>query len=71
MLSKDSPPFVLAVVFADAARADVITDWNSRAEAIAIEKRIGPPPNARIMTIMHVAMFEAVNAIERRYSHYA
>jgi hypothetical protein len=73
MLSKGfaAAALVLTIAFAGAARADVITDWNSKAEAIAIEKRIGPPPNARIMAIMHVAMFEAVNAIERRYSPYA
>lgn len=53
-----------------AARADVVTDWNARAEAIAVEKRMPPPPNARVMAIMHIAMFEAVNAIERRYSSY-
>ena len=52
------------------ARADVITDWNAKAEAISIEKRLPPPPNARGMAIMHVAIFEAVNTIERRYSPY-
>lgn len=52
------------------ARADVITDWNAKAEAISIEKRLPPPPNARGMAIMHVAIFEAVNAIEKRYSPY-
>ena len=73
MLSKGfaATALALTIAFAGAARADVITDWNSKAEAIAIDKRIGPPPNARIMTIMHVAMFEAVNAVERRYSPYA
>lgn len=52
------------------ARADTITDWNAKAETIAVEKRMLPPPNARGMAIMHIAMFEAVNAIERRYSPY-
>jgi hypothetical protein len=52
------------------ARADVITDWNAKAEAISIEKRLPPPPNARGMAILHVAIFEAVNAIEKRYSPY-
>ncbi|MDQ8732160.1 vanadium-dependent haloperoxidase [Bradyrhizobium sp. LHD-71] len=53
-----------------ATRADVIIDWNAKAEAIAVDKRMLPPANARGMAIMHVAMFEAVNAIERRYSTY-
>jgi hypothetical protein len=52
------------------SRSDVITDWNAKAEAISIEKRILPPPNARGMAILHVAMFEAVNAIDRRYASY-
>jgi hypothetical protein len=60
----------LAIATAVGARADVITDWNAKAEVIAVNKRILPPPNARGMAIMHVAMFEAVNAIERRYSPY-
>ena len=64
------PALILATAFAGAARADVITDWNAKAEAIAIEKRMGPPPNARIMAILHVAMFEAVNAVDRRYTPY-
>lgn len=51
-----------------AARADVIADWNAKGEAIVIEKRIGPAPAARGFTIMHVAMFEAVNAIDKRYA---
>lgn len=53
-----------------AARADVIADWNAKAEAIAIEKKMLPPPNARMMALLHVAMFEAVNAIDRRYAPY-
>jgi hypothetical protein len=53
-----------------AARADVIGDWNAKAEAIAIEKKMLPPPNARMMALLHVAMFEAVNAIDRRYASY-
>ena len=52
------------------ARADMVTEWNARAEVIAIEKRMLPPPNARGMAILHIAMFEAVNAIDRRYAPY-
>jgi hypothetical protein len=52
------------------AHADAVSDWNAKAETIAVEKRMLPPPNARGMAIMHIAMFEAVNAIERRYSPY-
>jgi hypothetical protein len=53
-----------------AARADVIMDWNAKADAIAAEKQILPAPHSRALSLMHVAMFEAVNAIERRYTPY-
>ena len=52
------------------ARADVVTEWNAKAEAIGIEKQILPAFNARQMAILQVAVFEAVNAIERRYAPY-
>ena len=58
------------VATAAAARADVIMDWNARADAIAAEKRVMPPPLARTFALLHVAMFESINAIERRYQPY-
>src|SRR5262245_20105827 len=64
------PALALFAALAGPARADVIADWNAKAESIAIEKRMLPPPNARGMAMLHVAMFEAVNAVERRYSPY-
>jgi hypothetical protein len=64
------PTLILLTAIAQPARSDVIFDWNAKAEAIAIEKRMLPPPNARGMTILHVAMFEAVNAVDRKYTPY-
>jgi hypothetical protein len=52
------------------ARGDVIMDWNIKADAIGIEKQLPNAPNARGQAMLHVAMFEAVNAIERRYAPY-
>ena len=63
-------PVLVLLALAAPARADVITDWNAKAEAIGLEKRLQPPPNARAMAMMHVAMFEAVNAVSHRYSPY-
>lgn len=51
-------------------RSETISEWNATAEAIGIEKRVLPPANARAMAILHLSMFEAVNAIERRYQPY-
>ena len=53
-----------------ASAADVVTDYAAKAVAIGVEKQL---PNARLtrgLAMMHVAMFEAVNAIDRRYQPY-
>jgi hypothetical protein len=51
-------------------RADVVMDWNARADALASEQRQIPVNHARTLSLMHVAMFEAVNAIDGRYQPY-
>jgi hypothetical protein len=48
------------------AGADVISDWNARADAIAAERRVTALPHAHNMALLQVAVFEAVNAVERR-----
>jgi hypothetical protein len=55
---------------ATAARGDVIMDWNAKADAIAVEKQLLNAANARGQAMLHIAMFEAVNAIDRRYAPY-
>lgn len=60
----------LIAAAAPLARADVIMDWNAKADAIAAEKQIPPAPHSRALSMMHVAMYEAVNAIDRRYAPY-
>ena len=60
----------LAFVGATApARADVITDWNQKAIPI-VTAYSASAPSYRDMAIMHVAMFDCVNAIEPRYEPY-
>ena len=53
-----------------AAHGDVIMDWNAKADAIGTEKQVPNAPNARGQAMLHVAMFEAVNAIDKRYTPY-
>ena len=65
--SRNLLALVLLSALASTSRADVIMDWNARADSIATDKRLLPPVHGRVLAIMHVAMFEAVNAIERRY----
>src|ERR1041385_7656306 len=43
---------LLVLVLAGPTRADVIADWNAKAESIAIEKRMLPAPNARGMAML-------------------
>jgi hypothetical protein len=61
---------VVSVFAAAPSRADVIMDWNAKADAIAVQKQMTPFPHGRALAMLHVAMFEAVNAIERKYSPY-
>ena len=72
---KDSHAALLAGAFTvtlltTSARGDVIMDWNAKADAIGIEKQVPNAPNARGQAMLHVAMFEAVNAIDKRYAPY-
>jgi hypothetical protein len=60
----------LSVLLTGPASSDVIMDWNAKADAIGVEKQLVNVPNARGQAMLHVAMFEAVNAIERRYAPY-
>ena len=51
------------------ARADVITDWNEKACAITGGAGAGAPGH-RLMAVVQVSVFEAVNSIEPRYAPY-
>jgi hypothetical protein len=50
--------------------ADVITDWNDKVVAAGVQARQSPMVHTRNAAIVHVAMFEAINAIDRRYTPY-
>jgi hypothetical protein len=47
--------------------ADVVTDWNITAGDIATAAKLPPPPTYRIMALVQSAVYEAVNAITKRY----
>jgi hypothetical protein len=36
-------PILAIVVAHQLPRADIVTDWNAKAEAIGLEKRLAPP----------------------------
>jgi PAP2 superfamily len=52
------------------ARADAVTDWNVIA-INTIPPGVAGPPQARILGYVHAAVFDAVNAVERKYTVYA
>jgi hypothetical protein len=54
-----------------AVRADVVTDWNQTAIRATEIAGAPVPVQTRVMAIVHAAIFDAVNAIERKYSAYA
>jgi len=60
-----------SAALAPAARADAVLDWNDVGIAAVIASRSSPPEGARAMAMMHVAMFDAVNAVEGGYAPYA
>jgi hypothetical protein len=58
-----------------ATYANVITDWDEKGAAVIqgfvpAAPRVGPAGAARIMAVMHIAMFESVNAIDTKYEGY-
>jgi len=53
-----------------AARADAVTDWNSYGAAAVITAARGPGGYVDL-AYMHIAMYDAVNAIDRRYAVFA
>lgn len=53
------------------ASADLVSDWSTKAVAIGTDKQLPNTPFTRGLAMMHVAMFEAVNASDRRYAPYA
>jgi hypothetical protein len=61
----------LLLAAARAPAADVLWEWNDAALEAAIAARQLPFVQTRTMTMLTVAMFEAVNAVEPRYEPYA
>ena len=49
------------------ARADAVTEWNERAGKIVVKAGLGPLPAERVLALVQASVYEAVNAITRRY----
>jgi PAP2 superfamily len=61
-------PIALASILGgQTAAADVVTDWNVTAADITVAVGLGPPPANRTLAMVQTAVYEAVNAITKRY----
>jgi len=63
-------PIVILLGMSNYAAADVVTDWNEKAVALVVKHRLLPPQAERVIACVHVAMFDAINSVERRYQPY-
>jgi membrane-associated phospholipid phosphatase len=61
---------LLAVAPTPQAFADVVTDWNAAALAAIRVARTSPPVASRILAILHVSIYDAVNGISRTHETY-
>jgi hypothetical protein len=62
---------VFALLPPGAARADTVTDWNAHASNALMTVAAQAPTVSTIhMAMVHGAVYDAVNAIDRRYQHY-
>ena len=63
-------PIALCWALAGPASADVVSVWNEKAVAIVTNAKLAPPQAERVLAMLHVAMFDAVNGIDKRYKPY-
>ena len=69
-------PTLLLLAPGAAAYANVVTDWDEKAMEVIQGNAPAPPPSIgpvgglRIATIMHIAIFQAVNTVDPRYEPY-
>ncbi len=59
--------FAASLIASPMARADAVCDWNTKVGEIVVSARMGPPPANRAMAIASTTVYEAVNAITKRY----
>ena len=69
---RTQPPIVFmlvatAVFAGPLARADVVTDWDATACEAVVQAKLNAPSANRVVTIVQTAVYEAANAVTRRY----
>src|SRR6266516_1808119 len=61
------PGIVAAALLVASARADVVTDWNVTANAL-VANDVGNNRKMRTLAMVHVAMSDAINTVQNRYT---
>jgi hypothetical protein len=61
---------LLACAVSVPVSADEVTDWDKAALRAALIAQTTPTTTTRVMALVDVAMFDAVNGIERKYDHF-
>lgn len=61
---------VLALYLSGSVQADMVTEWNAHTELAINTAAQGPPVQGRTLAIVHAAIYDAVNGIQRRYTPY-
>jgi len=71
-MSKTLAPFKIfktalvaaaALAVVQAARADVVTDWNVKANELVVEAKLGTPPAMRVMAYVQTAVLDATDKL--------
>src|SRR5262245_19259485 len=57
----------IVLLFSPASRADTVTDWNQKAADIFAAAKLVPAVATRMLAVVQTAVYEAVNAVTRRY----
>lgn len=65
-----SVAIVGVILSSNLAHADVVTDWNEKLVEIMLAEKSNPLVQSRNVAFVHVAVFEAVNSVARRFAPY-
>lgn len=63
--------FAVALSLAPAARADIVTDWYDLGYSLTNANPPGGAFSTRALALAHLAIHDAVNAVDRRYESYS
>ena len=61
---------IFIAVASGSAHADTVTDWNQTAIEIMKVAKVSANPWSRTLAMMHVAMSDAINSVQGRYTRY-